>query len=63
MSTSSTIADWRRQANLSRVVSRLFSRSMASRSIHHRNALLEGERGDVWLSPLVFQCLGHAGEG
>src|SRR5258708_647606 len=33
MSTSSTIADWRRQANLSRAVSRLFSRSIASRSI------------------------------
>jgi hypothetical protein len=29
---------------------------------HHRNALLEGERGDVGLSPLVFQCLGHAGD-
>jgi len=29
---------------------------------HHRDALLEGERGDVGLSPLVFQRLGHAGE-
>ena len=29
---------------------------------HHRDALLEGKRRDVWLSSLVFQCLGHAGE-
>src|SRR4029077_14707240 len=29
---------------------------------HHRNAFLEGERGDIGLSPLLLQCFGHAGE-
>jgi hypothetical protein len=29
---------------------------------HHCNALREGERGDVWLSPLFLQRLGHTGE-
>jgi hypothetical protein len=45
MSTSSTIAAWRRQANLSLVVSRLFSRSTASRSSYRANA--EGKSGDL----------------
>ena len=29
---------------------------------HQREPLLEGERGDVGLSPLLLQRLGHAGE-
>ena len=61
-STSSTTAVCRSEANFRRAMSRLFSRSVASRSIMQAEPLLEGERGDIGLALLIIEGLGHAGE-
>src|SRR5258708_2854282 len=60
-SMSSTIADWRRLAALRRRSRRLFSLDRLAID-HHGETLLEGERGDIGLTALVFERLSHAGE-
>ena len=62
MSTSSTTAFWRRLANFKRLTSRLFSRSIASRSTIRASRSSKRERGDVGLSSLLLERLRHAGE-
>src|SRR5947209_11639991 len=62
MSTSSTTADWRRQANLSRVVSRLFSRSIASRSIVIAMRSSKAKAAMSGCRRCSSKCFGHAGE-
>src|ERR1700674_5046651 len=59
---SSMVAVCLRLANLSRVTSRLLSRSTASRSTRRPIPLLERERSNGGLLPLLFERFGHADE-
>jgi hypothetical protein len=61
-SISSTVAFCRSDANFRRAMSRLFSRSVASRSIISPMRWLEGQRGNIRLALLIIEGLGHAGE-
>ena len=55
-------ASWRSPANFNRLTSRLFSRSMASRSTSRPSRSSNGKGGDIGLALLLLEGLRHSGE-